>query len=197
MLRISPDKLTVLEKVIKLDDSSRCLAAYNFLKTSKESSYAHFVRLRENVLAGTKKFNCYSMENTMGIECALWSHLYPFTNWCDTVITGSKNRSSQKMSFMTKVLSSIICYSLEFELLHFHYDRWIFKTVTGAITTARRFKCSPARSLDEKTFSVGYWQWQHRILLDAVAQFGLPSVFVTISPYEWTFPWPLWLSDIR
>ena len=137
------------------------------------------------------------MEDTVGIECALWPSLYPYRSWCDTVVAGSQTRASQKMSFITKVLSCIPCYSLEFELLHFHYDKWIFKTVTGAITTARRFKCSPARSLDDKTFSLEYWRWQHRVLLDAVTQYGLPSVFVTISPYEWTFPFPSWVSGVR
>lgn len=33
--------------------------------------------------------------------------------------------------------------------------------------------------------------------MDAVNQFGLPNVFIKISPYEWTFPIPSWLGDIR
>ena len=60
-----------------------------------------------------------------------------------------------------------------------------------------RTKCSPARALEAKTFSTGYWQWQHRFLLDALRQFGYPSVFLTISPYEWTFPFPEYLQKIR
>ena len=28
-------------------------------------------------------------------------------------------------------------------------------------------------------------------------QFGLPDVFVTISPFEWSFPFPKWLQDVR
>ena len=88
-------------------------------------------------------------------------------------------------------------YAMSHELLLFQYDRWLFKTVTGAINSARVLKCSPLRALDTKTFSPGYWQWQHRFLLDAVSQFGLPSLFLTISPYEWTFPFPLWLEEVR
>ena len=79
----------------------------------------------------------------------------------------------------------------------FHHDRWVFKTVTGAITSARLFQCSPARSLDNKSFSPEFWRWQHRYLLDAVRQYSLPSVFVTLSPYEWSFPFPAWLETIR
>ena len=31
--------------------------------------------------------------------------------------------------------------------------------------------------------------------MDAVHQYGYPDVFITISPYEWTFPTPLWLQN--
>ena len=72
-----------------------------------------------------------------------------------------------------------------------------FKTVTGAINTTRRSRCSPTIALDHKSFSPGYWQWQHRFLLDAVRQFGFPSVLDTISPYEWRFPCPTWQDAIR
>ena len=102
-----------------------------------------------------------------------------------------------KVSFHTKLLSEILDYALHYDLLQFQYDRWLYKTVSGAINTARFLKCSPARSLDTKTFSATYWQWQHRYLLDAVQQFGLPDIFITLSPFEWSFPFPQWLQDIR
>ena len=30
--------------------------------------------------------------------------------------------------------------------------------------------------------------------MDAALQFGRPSLFITVSPYEWTFPFPPWLK---
>ena len=69
--------------------------------------------------------------------------------------------------------------------------------LSGALSSARKMNCSPARALNAKTFSTGYWKDQHRLLLDAVDQFGYPTVFVTISPYEWTFPVPSWFGKIR
>ena len=33
--------------------------------------------------------------------------------------------------------------------------------------------------------------------MDATLQFGNPSLFITISPYEWTFPFPPWLENLR
>ena len=49
----------------------------------------------------------------------------------------------------------------------------------------------------ETIFSHLHWQCQYRFLLDAVEQFGLPDAFITISPFEWSFPFAKWLSDIR
>ena len=84
-----------------------------------------------------------------------------------------------------------------YDLLHFHYDLWLWQTVSGAIACARKLKCSPNRALEAKTFSSEYWKWQHRYLMDAVEQFGPPSLFVTILPFEWTFPCPPWLENLR
>ena len=101
------------------------------------------------------------------------------------------------VSFHTKLFSEIIDYALHFDLLQFQYDRAMYKVISGAINSARFTNCSPARALDTKVFSPTYWQLQHRYLTDAVAQFGLPDVFVTISPYEWSFPFLTWLENIR
>ena len=65
-----------------------------------------------------------------------------------------------------------------------------------AFVCAHAFVCA-ARCLESKPFLVEYWKWQHRFLLDAVNQFGAPSIFLTISPYEWSFPVPVWLSTLR
>ena len=74
---------------------------------------------------------------------------------------------------------------------------YLIKTASGAITTARKKYCSPARSLEAKVFSSGFWKWQHHCLVDTVRQFGFPSVFITISPSEWSFPLPPWLKQIQ
>ena len=73
----------------------------------------------------------------------------------------------------------------------------LFKTITGAINSSRASGCSPNAALRQKSFSATYWQWQHLYLLDAVRQYGFPSFFPTISPYEWTFPWSRFIQKIR
>ena len=197
-LRISQQ--SIVDKIAALTNATqkaRCHRAYNYLITSDTSRYAHFVALREKLIQEKSQLNCFNFRDTEGIECVLWPNLYPFTSWCESVISDSGSRVSTKISFITKLHCEIIDYGLDFQLLQFQYDRWLYKTVTGAINTARKLKCSPARALDTKTFSSTYWQWQHRYVLDAVKQFGLLDVFITISPFEWSFPFPQWLQDIR
>jgi hypothetical protein len=199
MIKLTPSQ-NVLDKIAALEDESdrdKCFGAYSFLMTSTRSKYAFFVNLQEQLIANGGYLSTFDLEKTIGIECTLWPNLYPYTDWCESNISGKHSRHSVKVSFMTKVTSEILDYSLHFDLMQFHYDRWLYKVISGAINTARFSNCSPARALDSKHFSVTYWQWQHRYLLDAVEQFGLPDVFVTLSPYEWSFPFPEWLKYIR
>lgn len=198
--RLSASKKSVIEKINAVEDCvrrERLMRCYEFLMSSVTSSYRHFVNVRERVVNDGLPFHFFNFKQTEGIECALWPSLYPFTTWCESVISGAEDRRSGKVSFMTKVCCEIVDYSLDFDLLQFHYDRWMFKTVTGAINSSRTSLCSAAAALDQKTFSAGYWQWHHRKLIDAVEQFGLPDVFITLSPYEWTFPFPKWMESLR
>ena len=110
------------------------------------------IHLREEYVRNDKSLKCSEIFQISGIECGLWPHLYSFRTWCDTSFTGHEHHQSAKSSFVVKLLSEIVDYSLSFELLHFHYDRWVYKTATGAIQTARMDDCSPYRSLDCKSF---------------------------------------------
>ena len=125
--------------------------------------------------------------------------MYPFTSWCDTINDGCSDRRSCKISFLTKCSSFIVDYSLNFDLLSFHFDRWLYKTITGAIHTSHNNSqetVSAFQALQDKPFSKGYWDWQHRYLINAVALFGLPLLFIIISPSEWNLQLPFWLEDI-
>ena len=190
MCRLSVSLSSVQEKICRLEDRAarkRCRKAYNYLIVSEESSYAKFVNKREQLIGEGKQLNMYNFAEMEGMECCLWPNLHLFTSLCETVLKGNESRLSRKVSFLIKTFSQVIDYSLQFELLQFQYDLWIFKTVSGALSSARKMNCSPARALNAKTFSTGYWKDQYRLLLDAVDQFGYPTVFVTISPYEWHF----------
>ena len=167
-IKTSMNKLVISEKsveeisyIVDAAQKSRCQSAYCYLMSSPQSRYLHFIRLREQLLSEDKALNIFNMKETEGIECALWPNLYPFENWCERLMSGRSTRLSNKVSFVIKLFSEILDYSLHYELLQFHYDRWLYKIVSGAINTARTLNCSSARALDSKTFSVTYWQWQH------------------------------------
>lgn len=97
---------------------------------------------------------------------------------------------------MSKITSAIADYAIHYDLLHYHYDCWLFNTITGAINSGIKAQCSLTTSFDAKTFSHQYWANQHRYLINPVRQFGSP-VFITISPFEGTFPFPPWLNNLR
>lgn len=97
---------------------------------------------------------------------------------------------------MTKITSAVSDYVMHYDL-HYQYDLWLFKTITGAINSTKKAQCSPATALEAKTFRHQYWANQHRYLIDAVRHFSFLSMFITISPFEWTFPFPPWLNNLR
>lgn len=200
MFRLMWSKQAVHDKIECLSDivsKEKCLNAYSYLMSNDASTYAKFVQLRECEITKNERFNVYDFNFNTGIECALWPNLYPTLEFCETYISATQKHASLKISFLKKVFSEICDYGTSFELLLFHYDLWVFKTVSGAITTARKRYCSPAKALEHKTFSQEYWKWQHRALIDAVKQFGYPSLFITISPSEWSFPRPPWLDQLE
>ena len=142
-------------------------------------------------------FELLSHRSFHRVETALWPHLYLNNSLSELLIEGQQSRRRTKVSFMTKMGSPVLDYSVNYELLHYHYDGWLFKTITGAINSAKKGHCSPAISLEAKTFSHQFWRNQHRFLIDAVRQFGFPSTFLTIFPFEWSFPWPHWFTKLQ
>ena len=200
LFRLTWSEQTVLEKIHSLDDAeskNRCISAYEFLMSHEESAYAKFVNVIETSFEESKRFNVYDFTQNVGVECALWPNLYPNFSFCETSLSGQESRVNSKIAFMTKVFSQISDYGTSFELLQIHYDIWLFNTVSGAITTAQQRSCSPATSLQAKTFSPEYWKWQLRCLIDCVKQFRFPNIFITISPSEWFFPLPPWLENLQ
>ena len=198
--RVSWADVLVKERLRNIEDESRretLLRVYRFLMNKADSSYSKFINMQRKRAENPFLYEIFSSEDYVGIECALWPTLYYKTILCESNIKGQTNRASGKMCFMHKVLSPVEDYAINFELLHYQYDRWLFKTITGAINASKFSGCSPNSALQEKSFSATFWRWQHLYLLDAVRQFGFASFFLTISPYEWTFPWPPFLDDLR
>ena len=186
-----------IEQIADKDRRDRLLDAYYYLLHSPESSYSQFIRMQ---LRGERRpflYEIYSSPRYRGVECALWPALYFRTSLCESVLEGQNNRASGKISYMHKVLSPVVDFAINYDILQYQYDRWLFKTITGTVNASKASGCSPNQSLKNKSFSKTFWQHQHLFLIDAVHQYGFPSLFITISPYEWTFPFPPFIQEIR
>ena len=185
-----------IESILNDSDHQKSLHEYEYLMNSEDSCYSRFVLIREQLLRNSTLLNPFDLDKMKGIECALWPNLYLYTDWCESMISGATTKQSAKISFYAKVCCEFPGYALHFHLLQFHHDRCIYKVISGAINTGQLLNCSHAWAFNTKPFSSTSWQWQHRHLLDAVAQFSLPDVFIIISPFEWSLPFPEWLDEI-
>ena len=72
------------------------------------------------------------------------------------------------------------------------YDLWLWSSLGAKKNTVD----APMRlAMAGYSFSPEYWQSRHAGLVDLVKQLGLPTLFLTIAPYEWSFPFHKWVKD--
>ena len=239
MMRFSFKTTAVENSIAKLPRKQRERAekALEYLlRDDSGSYYGRFwqlhhksLRKRENAIrrgeiwAGTpaKRLPTTFIE-TIGIECALWPHLYWCVDMTETYVRSqdarrlqrrrregednseedlnaddpqpqTASRQSAKASFLAKVHSAVIGYNSDPLLLHFVYDLWLFTTIGGAKNSAGTGNVREA--LATKPYSPELWRTYHTALVDLQRQIGWPSLFITIAPYEWSFPYHRWLQD--
>ena len=234
MIRFRWRKHSILEAIKMLRRSKRAATrqAYYFLMNKEDSSYARFVRLHKAILrrGGDEgpsdqalKLPVRFMEE-VGLECALWPHLYYRTTMCESYVRSQDvrrvlrkkpkltiekdsdesseeeppadpnvtRRQSLKRSFLDKVLSPVMGYGASYELLHYVYDLWLSSLLGGRKNVHK----APMRiMMATESFSPEYWRAHHACLIDMVRQVGWPTLFVTIAPWEWSFPYHVWLMD--
>ena len=116
--------------------SKRARGAYEFWMNFEASAYKEFVDIHENILqhGGAQ---CDYLPHVwflrQYVECALWPHLYPSKDFCDTVYRGTpdgKDGSRSSKHILAKVASPVLDHSLSFDLLQFHYDRYVISNVS-------------------------------------------------------------------
>ena len=100
-----------------------------------------------------------------------------------------------KHSFMIKVLSPVVGYSSDYELLHFVYDLHMWTTLGAKKNLGKQFGVDFRLMLKLCSFSPEYWRTQHDALIDMQRQCGYPRVFRTRAPYEKSFPYHAWVLD--
>ena len=160
-----------------------------------------------------------SFIETVGLECCLWPHLYWRTDMTETHTRfmdarrakrrrragpwessesdcggdAEHRRHSAKASFLAKAHSCIVGYNSDPALLQFVHDLWLFTTVGGARHSSQ--STSIREALASKPYSPELWRGYHAALVDLQRQLGWPQLFITIAPYEWSFPYHAWLED--
>ena len=118
-IKLRPSEQSVEAKIDVLTYPIRkqcCQNAYCYLITSKDSTYSHFVELRDSCIAQNTTLNLFNFKQTGAIECAHWPNLYPYTAWCESAISHGGSRLSRKVSFNAKLPSEVVDYALHFEL---------------------------------------------------------------------------------
>ena len=198
--RISWSGELVQQKISRVEDLSRrsfLQDVYDLLIMKEDSCYSRFILMHFRGERPPFLYKIFSSPLYRGIECALWPAMYHKTSLCESILEGQDNRASGKIAFTHKLLSPVHDFALNFEMLQYQYDRWLFKTITGAVNASKTSGCSLNRSLENKAFSKTFWQHQNLYLIDAVRQYGYPSFFITISPFEWIFSFPPFLDEIR
>lgn len=140
MFRVSWSEKEVTKIILQLEPHlpRKARKAYDWLMSCLQNKHKHFAQLRAHHISIGKRFNLYNYAERSGIETALWPHLYPFYNWCETNLKGNESRLSTKVSFWHKLTSQIADYAMLYDLLQFHYDLWLWQTASGAIASAEK-----------------------------------------------------------
>lgn len=197
--------------------------AYEYLMSKEaDSTYGDLVKMHNKFLRKHPDHSDEACRRplqfieTAGLECALWPTLYWCTEMCETVERATDvrrlqrqgnqavlnddsdeetpgERHSIKRSFLRKVLSPIIGYSQDFELLQFVYDLTMWSRIGGGKNACASL---PLRLvLKGETFSPLYWKTKHQALIDMQRQCGFPALFKTMAPWEFSFPYHAFVLD--
>ena len=270
MIRFWWRPILVKDQLDMLEDAghrAQAKEAYAYLMRCSESAYGRFVGMQQRFLrrhreqlTGDPRDRALQLPRRaleeVGLECAVWPHLYPCTQMCETFIrqadvrrqarrrkapiaeeanqssqeedaaeTGpsdqeeedadlqeeeghlsaedededpaplnfaKEGRNSAKAAYLAKVLGPVIGYGSTYELFQFVYDLWLWSSLGAKRNTVQ----APLRlAMSGYSFSPEYWHTRHAALVDVVKQLGLPTLFVTVAPYEWSFPFHSWVED--
>ena len=178
LFRISWCKQMVQQKICLVEDPGRrsfLQRVYDLLLMKEDSSYSRFILMHFTGERPPFLYEIFSSPLYRGVECALWPALYHTTSLCESILEGQDNRATGKIAFMRTLLSPVHDFSINFEISQYQYNRWLFKTITGAVNASKASGCSPNHSLENKSFSKTFWQHQNLYLIDAGRQYSYPS----------------------
>ena len=98
-----------------------------------------------------------------------------------------------KRGFLRKVLSPVVGYGADYDLLHFVYDLSLWTTIGTKKNVARQFDIPIRLVLSGCPWTPQYWRVRHLAVIDMQRQCGNAALFRTRAPYERTFPYHAWV----
>ena len=98
-----------------------------------------------------------------------------------------------KRGFIRKVLSPVIGYGSDYDLLHFVFDLSMWTTIGTKKNLAARTGVALRHMLKSSPWTPQYWRVRHQAVLDMQRQCGNASLFRTRAPYERSFPYHEWI----
>ena len=98
-----------------------------------------------------------------------------------------------KRGFLRKVLSPVIGYGMDYDLLHFVYDLSMWTTVGTKKNIARQTDVPLRVVLSSCPWTPQYWRIRHLAVIDMQRQCGNAALFRTRAPYEMTFLYHEWV----
>ena len=159
--------------------TDRCRAALRFL-LANNAFYKVFHqeqqrRLDEKVSLNISSYDLFIVQS--GIECAMYPHLYPTSDFIDTGIqehyqhsySDNTNRVlSIGYSWTRKVLSSVRVYAEQRDLAFFLYEKHLAMMFFSAHTRAQRMGITGDVMARDSQVSAGYWEIVQDSLADLV-----------------------------
>ena len=98
-----------------------------------------------------------------------------------------------KRSFLRKVLSPVVGYGSDYDLLHFMYDLSMWTTVGSKKNVAKHHDVPLRLVLKGCPWTPQYWRIRHLAVIDMQRQCGNATLFRTRAPYEKSFPYHEWI----
>ena len=110
---------------------------------------------------------------------------------CSNIVEAEHGRI--KRGFIRKVLSPVIGYGADYELLHFVFDLSMWTTIGTKKNLAARTGVALRHLLKGSPWTPQYWRVRHHAVLDMQKQCGNATLFRTRAPYERSFPYHEWV----
>lgn len=190
----SPEaRLADLEDAVRRQGS----LAFDYLM-SRSSTYRGWVLKHREALSsglGDRYISQWELLS-VGIEAAIWPDLFWEDSLLDSRWHGAEQKfASVKQSFVVKLRSPVLDYSLDFPLLQFNYDRAILAKFTGRCAVAQGL--SLQWSLADIPETQLYYEELNLALIDMGRTLGGAALLITLAPGAYSVTWPQFVHAMR